>query len=128
MIQCMKHLKLATICLVGLTLCALVANADQYDLDVTCGDQHSTVHPSGDSRCREGMVTFRGTNYPENVYIKVLSYPAGNLIDSAVYGTVDGQLTFTQTLVPAGGYSVIVSQNGNQEVLETLILSVDSLR
>ena len=112
----------------GLALCASVANADSpttttLSLNVTCGDVNSTTQPFDNGHCTEGMVTFRGTNFPNSVYVKVLSYPAGRLIDDGEYVTSgSGDLVFTQTLVPAGGYTIRVSADNTETVVYTLMM------
>jgi len=123
----MKHLlQISTLILSGLALCASVANADSpttttLSLNVTCGDVNSTTQPFDNGHCTEGMVTFRGTNFPNSVYVKVLSYPAGRLIDDGEYVTSgSGDLVFTQTLVPAGGYTIRVSADNTETVVYTL--------
>src|ERR1044071_4797067 len=103
-------MKVAALPLLSLAFSVVTANAGERDLSITCGDESSTRH-SEDGHCREGMVTFRGSSFPENVGVKVLSYPAGTLIDSATYSTSEGNLRFTQTLVPAGTYMVVVTEN-----------------
>src|SRR6266700_5510441 len=107
-------LQISTLILSGLALCATVANADSIPpsaLAVTCGDVNATVQPGANGDCTEGMVTFRGTSYPEKIYVKVTSYPAGKLIDQGEYTAAAGALLFTQTLVPAGGYEIKVSND-----------------
>src|SRR6185295_12276509 len=95
--------------------------ASPPSLNITCGDINSTTAPFDSGHCTEGMVTFRGSNFPENVYLKVLSYPAGVLIDQAGYNAREGQLVFTQTLVPAGTYSVIASSDeAGEQVLTSM--------
>jgi len=132
----MKHLlQISTLILSGLALCATVANADSpttttlLNLNVTCGDINATTQPFDNGHCTEGMVTFRGTNFPNTVYVRVLSYPAGKLIDDGEYVTSgSGDLVFTQTLVPAGGYTVRVSADNSESVVYALMtIYTDSL-
>jgi len=128
----MKHFLLAsTLLVLSLALGATVANADNANplaLSITCGDVNATTLPFQNGHCTEGMVTFRGSNYPETAYLKVLSYPAGVLIDSGAYSAAGGSLTFTQTLVPAGSYSVTVSSDeAGTDVLTTMMVTVDPL-
>jgi len=124
-------LKFSTLPVLALALCASVANADEQSrLSVTCGDQNSTTGLSTDGHCKEGMITFRGSDFPVAVDVQVLSYPAGDLIDSATYATNEGQLQFTQTLVPYGSYMVVVAADNNGvtgDVITTLPVNVDSL-
>ena len=130
MIWGMKHfLRISTLLLSGLALTALVTNAFQTNnLAVTCGDAISTTQPYENGHCTEGMVTFRGTSYPTSVGIKVLSYPAGVLIDSGAYSSVNGDLAFTQTLVPAGGYTIKVFKESDETVVYTnLTIYTDAL-
>jgi len=126
-----QFLHISTLLVVSLAVGALVANADVAtppSLTITCGDINSTTLPFDNGHCTEGMVTFRGSNFPENVYLKVLSYPAGVLIDQAGYSAHEGQLVFTQTLVPAGTYSVIASSDeAGEQVLTSMSVTVDSL-
>ena len=128
----MKHfLQVSTFLILSLSLCAIVANADVAtppSLTVTCGDANSTRQPYENGHCTEGMVTFRGPNFPASVYVKVLSYPAGVLIDHAGYDAQGGQLSFTQTLIPAGSYSVIVtSDEAGEVVLTSMMVTVDAM-
>ena len=125
----MKHLlKISTLTILSVTFCATLATADESpNLSYHCGDQNS---PTGDGGqiCGEGMVTFQGQHFPSDVDIRVMSYPVGDLIDSAIYSTSGevGQLEFTQTLVPAGSYMVVVSEaaEGGAE-LATLMVTVN---
>jgi hypothetical protein len=129
----MKHfLQASTLLVLSLAVTAMVANADvpsPLTLNITCGDVNATALPFQNGHCTEGMVTFRGSSFPSTVYLKVLSYPAGVLIDSGAYDTTNnGELTFTQTLVPAGSYSVVVSSDeAGDSVLTSMMVSVDSL-
>jgi hypothetical protein len=129
----MKHfLQASTLLVLSLALGAMVANADNANplaLNITCGDVNATALPFDNGHCTEGMVTFRGSNFPSTVYLKVLSYPAGVLIDSGGYDTTEsGALTFTQTLVPSGSYSVTVSSDeAGSSVLTTMMVTVDPL-
>jgi hypothetical protein len=130
----MKHLlKLSTLPILGLAFCVTLATADEpLDLSLTCGDQNAApLVGQTEANCSEGMVTFRGDSFPDNVEVRVMSYPVGDLIDSAVYATTTNNLTFTQTLVPAGSYMVVVSESvegvaGN--ALATKMITVAPLR
>jgi len=128
----MRHfLQISTLLVSSFALGALVANADVAtppSLAITCGDVNSTTQPFENGHCTEGMVTFRGSNFPENVFLKMLSYPAGVLIDQAGYSAHEGRLVFTQTLVPAGTYSVIASSDeAGEKVLTSMSVTVDPL-
>jgi len=122
-------LQAVTLILSALALGAMVATAyDANTLSVTCGDVNATASTSDNGHCTEGMVTFRGQSFPENVYIKVLSYPAGRLIDDGEYVAPAGALVFTQTLVPAGGYTIRISKNSDEtEVYTNMTFYTDSL-
>ena len=127
----MKHfLNLSALLVLGLALCVTLATADapNLGLTLTCGDVNSTAAPFENGHCNEGMVTFRGSSFPENVYVRVLSYPAGVLIDAGAYTTSTGDLTFTQTLVPAGSYNVRVSSDeAGENTFTNIMVSVDPL-
>ena len=127
----MKHvLQISTLLLSGLALCASVANADNPNtLSITCGDVNATAGTYDNGHCSEGMVTFRGGSFPpDGVYVKVLSYPAGKLIDDGEYVAPSGTLTFTQTLVPAGGYTIRVSSDSSETTVYTdMVVYTDSL-
>ena len=131
MLQSMRQfLQISALLLASLGLGALVATADvtPHDLAVTCGDTNATAQPYDSGHCTEGMVTFRGSDFPETVYVKVLSYPAGRVIDRGGYTTQGGLLTFTQTLVPAGGYTVKVAQDEEfEDVYTNITVYTDSL-
>jgi len=126
-----NFLKISTLLVLSLVVGGLVANAyvvTPLSLAITCGDVNSTIQPYNTGHCSEGMVTFRGADYPENVYLKVLSYPAGVMIDQGGYRADQGQLVFTQTLVPAGTYSVVASSDeAGDDVLTTMQVTVDPL-
>jgi len=121
-------LKLSTLLLLSLTLCALVATSQSApSVTMTCGDQTATAQ-SSNGHCTEGMVTFRGTNFPNNTFVKVLSYPAGTLIDNGEYTVSAGELTFTQTLVPAGGYTILITKDDAAgEVVTNMTVYTDPL-
>ena len=123
-----QFLQISALLLTSLAFGTLVANADVSGLAVTCGDAKATTSPYDNGHCTEGMVTFRGTDYPENVYVKVLSYPEGREIDKGMYTAHEGQLAFTQTLVPAGGYTVTVAKDEDlSEIYTNLTVYTDSL-
>lgn len=133
----MKHIILRSLLLVAsVSTGSLLINAQEATgpsaLRVTCGDQNASFYwddAPWEGSCREGMVTFRGTDYPDTVDLKVLSYPVGTLIDSALYDTNLGSLQFTQTLVPAGTYQLQVSVPGEGgALLNTQFIVVDPLR
>jgi len=122
-------LQAATLILSTLALGAMVATAyDTNTLSVTCGDINATTSTYENGHCTEGMVTFRGQSFPENVYVKITSYPAGKLIDDGEYVAPAGALTFTQTLVPAGGYNIKISKSSDEtEVYTNMTFYTDAL-
>jgi len=123
-----QFLQISALVLTSLAFGALVVSADVSGLAVTCGDASATTSPYENGHCTEGMVTFRGTSYPENIYVKVLSYPEGRLIDQGYYTAHSGVLTFTQTLVPAGGYTVTIAKDEDLSVVYTnMTIYTDSL-
>jgi len=125
----MKHLlKLSALLLLSLALSALVATSQSAPtVSYTCGDQNASAQPTT-GHCTEGMVTFRGSDLPQNVYVKVLSFPAGVLIDNGEYTAAEGSLTFTQTLVPAGGYTILMTnETADGAVLQNLTVYTDPL-
>jgi hypothetical protein len=128
--QLFTHFTLAaaTLALGALAVTAQTETPAPSELSVTCGDVNSTTAPPSGGHCTEGMITFRGTNYPSDVTLRVLSYPVGDLIDSASYfSSAEGELSFTQTLVPAGTYAVHLLDN-NGVTLGARYLTVDPLR
>jgi len=127
----MKHLlKLSALSILAMGAYVTVANADSVDrtFHVTCGDVNSSRSMWDGNHCKEGMVTFRASNFPATVSIQVQSYPAGNLIDSAGYQSdTNNQLTFTQTLVPYGGYMVIATDSLTGVVITSTTVYTDKL-
>ena len=79
-------------------------------LSISCVDGSA----SGGGDCTPGRVTFTGWNYPSNVHIKVTRDSDGVVYDNWDYNTnEDGRLRFTETLVPAGDYTISVSASGS---------------
>lgn len=124
-----QFLKISTLPILALALSATLATAeDPMSLSVTCGDQNANASEPARGNCNEGMVTFRGAGFPDTVGIQVMSYPVGTLIDSAAYSAAEGNLSFTQTLVPAGTYMVVVSENvEGGAALSTQMITVDAV-
>jgi len=61
--------------------------------------------------CAPGHVTFTGTGYPSPVVHVRVTDSSGSELDDFDYNT-QGNLNFTETLVPAGTYSVTISVTG----------------
>jgi len=123
-----QFLQISALLLTSLAFGTLAANADVSGLALTCGDANAKASPYENGHCTEGMVTFRGSSYPENIYVRVLSYPEGRLIDQGGYSAHEGLLEFTQTLVPAGAYTVTVARDEDLSVVYTnMTVYTDSL-
>jgi hypothetical protein len=83
-------------------------------ISISCVDGDA----SGGGDCAPGRVTFTGTQYPENVHVKVVRNSDGVVYDNWDYNTNDeGRLRFTETLVPAGDYTMTVSASGSDNVI-----------
>ncbi len=82
----------------------LTATSGTSGLSLTCLDGVGT---SGN--CAAGRVAFTGTQYPSTVHIYVAKNSTGAEYDNWDYSASGGQLTFTETLAPAGTYTVTVN-------------------
>jgi hypothetical protein len=91
--------------LLGLGALTLVGSST---LAVSCGDG---ISESGN--CAAGHVTFSGSGFPATVHINVSRSSDGVVYDDFDYVTtsITGNLSFTETLVPAGTYTIKVSSN-----------------
>jgi hypothetical protein len=66
--------------------------------------------------CIPGKVTFTGTSYPSQVHVQVTRNDNGEEYDNWDYqADNNGTLTFTETLYPAGQYTVTVVADTTQQ-------------
>ncbi len=100
----MKNFKLfGSLILASVTLMGTGAN-----LSVSCGDG---VGYNGN--CAVGRVTFTSPNYSGTVHINVLKNSNNAEYDDFDYDASGGQLSFTESLIPGGTYTITITANGN---------------
>jgi len=90
-----------------LALASAVLLASPAGLSVTCGDG------TGEGgNCAVGRVTFSSQNYGGTVHVTVVRDANGEVYDNFDYDASAGEITFTETLIPHGSYTVTLSSSG----------------
>lgn len=108
-----------------LAACALVAlnlagSSNPSGLTVTCRDGQTSQ-----GSCFAGKVTFNGTDYPNEVHVKVERTSDGSIYDDWDYRTgEEGRLRFTETLSPPDDYKITLSGD-NLDYTMTLTISTE---
>ncbi len=90
-----------------LALVSVALFAAPAGLSVTCDDGTSQ---SGN--CAVGRVTLSSSAYNGTVHVNVVNDSTGTVYDDFDYDASGGHITFTQSLIPAGSYTVTLVSNG----------------
>ena len=90
-----------------LALASAALLGDPAGLTVTCADGRGE-----DGHCAVGRVTFASSSYSGTVHVSVVRDSTGDLYDDFDYDASAGSIRFTQSLIPAGSYTVTLVSNG----------------
>ena len=102
------------------TLALVGGPSEPSGLTVTCSN-----HTTG-LTCPTGQVHFTGTGYHNHTRV-VVTGPGGGVSDDGFYQAGGGVLSFTQTLDPAGEYTIKLFRKGGKELFETLVVTTVDL-
>lgn len=91
----------------GLVLLSAALLGDPAGLAVTCGDGTGVG-----GNCAVGRVTFASSNYHGTVHVNVVRDATGDVYDDFDYDASAGNIRFTQSLIPAGSYTVTLVSDG----------------
>jgi len=80
---------------------------DPAGLTITCNDGTGQ-----NGNCAVGRVTFASSNYSGIVHVSVVRNSNGDVFDDFDYDASAGSIQFTQSLIPAGSYTVTLASNG----------------
>lgn len=79
----------------------------------------------GNGNCAAGRVAFSGSGYPSSVHINVQN-SAGMAIDDYDYNSSDGTIQFTETLVPADTYAIVLTGANGLRVAQSVTTGGDN--
>ena len=92
---------------------ALLGDGGTHTITGTCQSGGDPYYP----QCVSGEVTFVGTNYSDQVKVRVTN-SAGSVLDSGSYSTAaDGTVTFTENLSFPDTYSVKIGDDDSAIVV-----------
>jgi len=79
----------------------------------------------GNGNCAAGRVAFSGSGYSGSVHINVRN-SAGMAIDDYDYNSSDGTIQFTETLVPADTYAIVLTGANGLRVAQSVTTGGDN--